>query len=122
MRPWFDPERPDLQLDEKTLSPTPPTAGKRIGQMKQTKRQSRTLLPDNYRLGRAKEDTYSAHAKEARQKEQESQWSEARDLWIKAKHRATNQKDYDWAYDRALFCKTRSERQQPYPINEEVAA
>jgi hypothetical protein len=90
--------------------------------MKQTMRQSRTLLPDNYRLGRAKEETYSAHAKEARKKEQASQWSEARDLWIKAKHRATNQKDYDWAYDRALFCKTRLERSQPFKFNDEEAA
>lgn len=85
-------------------------------------KQSRTLLPDNYRMGRGKDDTYAAYAAEAIQKEQEGKWSAAEALWIKAKHRATKQKDYDWAYERALFCKTRLEREQPFKINEEEAA
>lgn len=85
-------------------------------------KQSRTLLPDNYRLASAKDDTYGFYAKQAIQKEKEGKWSAAEALWIKAKHRAKKPKDYNWAYERALFCKTRLEREQPFKIKQEEAA
>ena len=65
---------------------------------------SRALISDNHRINNDA-GTYRFYAKLAARNEQAGSYSSAEALWLKAKRRAENKRDRDWAEVRAGICR-----------------
>ena len=65
---------------------------------------SRALISDNYRINNDA-GTYLFYAKLAASNERAGSFSTAEELWLKARCRAENELDRDWADKRAAVCR-----------------
>ena len=65
---------------------------------------SRALISDNHRI-KNDEGTYIFYAKLAARNEKAGSVSTAEALWLKARRRAENELDRDWADKRAAVCR-----------------
>lgn len=65
---------------------------------------SRALISDNHRINNDA-GTYQFYAKLAARNERAGSYSSAEALWLKAKRRAENELDRDWADKRAAVCR-----------------
>ena len=66
---------------------------------------SRALIPDHARINRDEDGTFIYYAKLAARNERAGSFSSAEALWLKAKRRAENKRDRDWAEVRAGICR-----------------
>ena len=65
---------------------------------------SRALISDNYRINNDA-GTYRFYSKLAARNEKAGSVSTAEALWLKARRRAENELDRDWADKRAAVCR-----------------
>ena len=67
---------------------------------------SHALISDNYRINNDA-GTYRFYSKLAASNEKAGSVSTAEALWLKARRRAENERDRDWADKRAAVCRMR---------------
>ena len=65
---------------------------------------SRALISDNHRINNDA-GTYRFYSKLAARNERAGSFSTAEALWLKARRRAENERDRDWADKRAAVCR-----------------
>ena len=73
-------------------------------------KQARALISDNHRINQDEDGTFAFYAKLAARNERTGSVTTAEALWLKAKRRAENKKDRDWADIRASICSNRHQK------------
>lgn len=70
-------------------------------------KQARALISDNHRINQEEGGTFAFYAKLAARNERTGSVTTAEALWLKAKRRAENKNDRNWADIRASICSNR---------------